>query len=245
MSNLSDQAEKPGKNRIKRLFDSNSLFFIVPFLVVMAILFLVGYLLLGVGVTAAVLVGAGSITQPTNWLFIIPAILVLNGISHNLTTKKWDNYLLVYSLAVRNTQGRWVDDYDGSINESLLDRYSSAVVQSFSPLKGLIEITVWNKDRNWVSKSWSGKSTAISSPEALNTPREWKKIYKYNKGRNNDYPSNFINGVFFREAGPYQVSALEARRVSACKANRSYTWAKYSAILVAVTSILSFLVNGF
>ena len=244
MSNLNDQDEKPGKNRIKRLFDSNSLLFIVPFLVIMAILFLVGYLLLGVGITAAVLVSAGSITQPTNWLFMIPAILVLNGIRHNVTTKKWDNYLLVYSLAVRNTKGRWVDDYDGSVNGSLLDRYSSAVVQSFSPSKSVTEITVWNKDRNWASKSWSGKSTAISSPESLNTPREWKKIYDYD-GLNDHSPSNYINGEHFRDAGPYQISALEARHVSACKANRSYFWAKCSAATIVALSIISFLVNGF
>ena len=244
MSNMNDRTEKPGKNRLKRLFDSNSLIFVVPFLVVMAILFLVGYLLLGVGITAAVLVAGGSIIQPTNWLFIIPAILVLNGIGHNATTKKWDNYLRVYSLAVRNTQGRWVDPYDGSINERLLDEYSSAVVQSFSPSKRVTETIVWNKEKDWSRKKWIGKSTAISSPESLNTPREWKKIYDYD-GLNDHIPSNSINGEYFRDAGPYQVSALEARHVSACKANRSYFWAKCSAATIVAISIISFLVNGF
>jgi hypothetical protein len=235
-----DKPEGQEMVNVKRLFSSNNLFFAVPFLAIVAVVFLIGYLLLGVGITASVIVVAGAFVQQTNWLFAIPAILVLNGIYQDGVTRKWTNYLLVYSLAVRNSKGRWVDSYDGSVNESLLDEYSSAIVQSFSPSKSDTEFTVWNKEKT----KWTGRSTVISSPEYLSEPREWKKIYKY-EGRNDDSPSNFINGVFFRDAGPYQEPALEARYVSACKANRSYAWAKYSAAIVVVISIISFLVSGF
>jgi hypothetical protein len=237
---MDTENEAPKKTRTRKLLSSSNPFFAVPFLAIVAVVFLIGYLLLGVGITAAVIVVAGAFVQQTNWLFAIPAVLILHGVYQDGVTRKWNNYLLVYSLAVRNSKGRWVDPYDGSVNENLLDEYSSAIVQSFSPSKSDTEHTVWNKQRT----KWIGRSTVVSSPEISSKPREWKKIYKY-EGRNDSSPSNNINGKFFRDAGPYQVSALEARRFSACKANRSYAWAKYSATLVVVISIVSFLVSGF
>jgi hypothetical protein len=240
MGNLTEKTEEQKRSRLKRFFDSNNMFFAVPFLAILAVLFLIGYLLLGIGITAGVVIVAGAFTQQTNWLLIVSALLFLNGLYHEQVRNKWTKYLLVYSLAARNEHARWINEEDGSIDIGLLDKYSSAVVLRFSPSIRVSSHRVWNSSRT----KWYGDSTSVSTPEYLSKPREWKKIYKY-EGKNDSSPSNFVMGEFFRDAGPYQVSALEARHVSACKSNRSYLWAKISVAIVAVVSMISFLINGF